>query len=85
MKTALLCKAFSSEVRVQLVHCLRTPKNVSSLLLHCSLSQSALSQHLKVLRDAGIVSSNRNGKEITYHVTDPKFFSITSLLLTFHA
>ena len=33
-----------------------------------SVSQSAVSRHLAVLRDAGILSSTRRGKEVFYRV-----------------
>jgi ArsR family transcriptional regulator, zinc-responsive transcriptional repressor len=34
------------------------------------ISQPLLSQHLKVLRDAGLVTTTRRGTEITYQLTD---------------
>jgi ArsR family transcriptional regulator, zinc-responsive transcriptional repressor len=35
-----------------------------------AVSQPLLSQHLKVLRDAGLVSTTRRGTEITYQLAD---------------
>jgi DNA-binding transcriptional ArsR family regulator len=35
-----------------------------------AVSQPLLSQHLKVLRDAGLVTSTRQGTEITYQLAD---------------
>jgi ArsR family transcriptional regulator, zinc-responsive transcriptional repressor len=35
-----------------------------------TVSQPLLSQHLKVLRDAGLVSTTRRGTEITYQLAD---------------
>jgi len=35
------------------------------------VSQPRLSQHLKVLRDAGLVTTTRRGTEITYRLVDP--------------
>ncbi|MGO9874741.1 MAG: ArsR/SmtB family transcription factor [Acidimicrobiia bacterium] len=34
------------------------------------ISQPLLSQHLKVLRDAGLVTTTRRGAEITYQLAD---------------
>jgi ArsR family transcriptional regulator, zinc-responsive transcriptional repressor len=34
------------------------------------VSQPLLSQHLKVLRDAGLVTTTRRGTEITYELSD---------------
>ncbi len=74
-------KALSSEQRLQLLKCLSKPKNVTDLLSHCSLTQSALSQHLKVLRDADMVKTTREGKEIIYSVKNKKVTKIINLLL----
>jgi DNA-binding transcriptional ArsR family regulator len=35
-----------------------------------AISQPLLSQHLKVLRDAGLVTTTRRGAEITYQLAD---------------
>lgn len=74
-------KAFSSGHRLNLLKCLSKPKNVTNLLENCSFSQSALSQHLKILRDAGLVETNRKGKEVVYCVANRKVTQITKLLL----
>lgn len=76
-------KAFSNEQRLKLLKCLNNPKNVTDLLDNCSLTQSSLSQHLKVLRDAGVVKTDRNGKEIIYSICNRKVAQITNLLLNF--
>lgn len=76
-------KAFSNEQRLKLLRCLEKPKNVTELLDHCSLAQSALSQHLKILRDAGVVKTKKEGKEVVYSVGGKKVTLITNLLLDF--
>ena len=76
-------KAFANEQRLKLLRCLAKPKNVTELLDHCSLTQSALSQHLKVLREAKVVKTERTGKEIVYSVDNKKVMNITNLLLDF--
>ena len=40
--------------------------DVGSLALEVSLSQSALSQHLKKLRDAGVVETRRQAQTVFY-------------------
>jgi ArsR family transcriptional regulator len=83
MTHAQVYRALGSEQRLKLLRCLSEPKNVSDLLCHCSLTQSALSQHLRVLRDAGLVVTRKKGKEIEYHVRDATVTRITNLLLDF--
>jgi ArsR family transcriptional regulator, virulence genes transcriptional regulator len=45
------------------------------------LSQSALSQHLALLRAQGLVRTRREGVSIIYAIADPK---VTALLTTLH-
>lgn len=43
-------------------------RSVSELAVPFPISQPAISQHLKVLRDAGLVRVERSGRERRYHV-----------------
>lgn len=74
-------KIFSNPTRVRLMMCLMNPKSVTELLSLCDLSQSALSQHLKILRDGGIVTCQRDGKKQIYSIVDKKMLLIAKLLL----
>lgn len=64
---ARLLKALANEQRL-LVLCtlIDGPCSVGEVNARVSLSQSALSQHLAVLRDAGIVVTRRDGQTIHY-------------------
>jgi DNA-binding transcriptional ArsR family regulator len=66
MTLSRMCKALGNADRIRLVVCLVRSHTVSELLEKCSLSQSALSQHLKVLREADLVATQRNGKYVRY-------------------
>jgi DNA-binding transcriptional ArsR family regulator len=44
---------------------------VSRLLQETGLEPSSLSQHLAVLKQAGVVESSRRGNAVTYRMTDP--------------
>lgn len=46
-------------------------KTVASLLEATQLEPSSLSQHLNVVKHAGLVESRRHGNTVTYRVTDP--------------
>jgi len=54
--------------------------SVGELNSEIPLSQSALSQHLSVLRDAGIVSTRRESQTIYYQLADKRVFQIISPL-----
>lgn len=74
-------RAFSNKNRVKLIVCLSKAKNVSDLLSLCDLSQSALSQHLKVLKDEGVAICERDGKKQIYSIKDKKILEAAKLLL----
>lgn len=71
-----LLKALASPVRLAtVVELSEGPRCVHDLqtVLQASgreVSQPLLSQHLKVLRDAGLVTTTRRGTEITYQLAD---------------
>ncbi len=70
-------RAVANPVRIKLILCLsKNPKNVTSLIKVCALSQSAVSQHLAILKNAGIVSADKQGKEIIYRLKDFEAISI---------
>ena len=57
--------------RIVLDILMRGEQPVSAILARIELSQPALSQHLKVLRDVGLVRQRRSGRERIYAL-DPK-------------
>jgi ArsR family transcriptional regulator len=66
-----LAKAIADPVRLQLVDVLRKHAGkvcVCELVPLFDLSQSTISHHLKVLRDAGVVASERRGLWAYYYV-----------------
>jgi ArsR family transcriptional regulator, arsenate/arsenite/antimonite-responsive transcriptional repressor len=70
-RIAEVAKALGDPVRVQLVDVLRNHAGnvcVCELVPLFDLSQPTISHHLKVLRDAGIVGSERQGLWAYYYV-----------------
>ena len=70
-RMAVVAKAIGDPVRVQLVDVLRKAAGkvcVCELVPLFDLSQPTVSHHLKVLRDAGIVDSERRGLWAFYYV-----------------
>ena len=68
-KIADLLKALGEFNRLSLVYELcqcQTPQNAMCLCNCCSVDASVVSRHLKVLRQEGIVTLERNGRERTY-------------------
>lgn len=68
---AELFRAFSDTSRVRIMHALITREsNVGALAERVGISESAVSHHLRGLRQMHIVSSRREGKEVYYRVDD---------------
>jgi ArsR family transcriptional regulator len=58
--------------RLEILHRLAgAPCEVNRLARELGLSQPNVSQHLAVLRGAGLVESERTGREVVYRLSDP--------------
>jgi ArsR family transcriptional regulator, virulence genes transcriptional regulator len=80
-KAAALLKALANEQRLMLLcNLLEGPLSVGELNERVSLSQSALSQHLGVLRDANIVSTTREAQSIRYELSSGVVTRIIEIL-----
>lgn len=80
-EAARLLKALSNEKRLMILCQLGDGERaVNELLPVLGLSQSALSQHLAVLREEGLVAGRREGVSILYRVADPAALKVIALL-----
>ncbi|HAR64551.1 MAG: transcriptional regulator [Candidatus Margulisiibacteriota bacterium] len=74
-KIANTIKAMSHPARLQILEDLIPAKdgfNVSTIQKLLKIPQSAVSQHLSLLKTSGILDSRRNGVEIFYYIKDEK-------------
>jgi Predicted transcriptional regulators len=84
-KNPYILRAFSSLPRIKLLRCLKEKeKNVGELIKNCGLSQSAVSQHLKKLKNWGLVSCYKQGKEVYYKLNKKNAAEIAEKLLVFY-
>ena len=65
-----LCDPNRIGILVRLAHCAR-PCTVTGIAECCPVDISVVSRHLGILRDAGIVASERRGKEVFYTLRYP--------------
>jgi DNA-binding transcriptional ArsR family regulator len=80
-EAARLLKALSNERRLMILCQLgEGERAVGELMPLVGLSQSALSQHLAVLRDEGLVAGRREGVSILYHIADPAALKVIAVL-----
>lgn len=76
-----LLRSLANEQRLMLLcNLLEGPLSVSELNERVPLSQSALSQHLAVLREAGVVSTTRRAQSIFYSLPPGPVVRIIRLL-----
>jgi ArsR family transcriptional regulator, virulence genes transcriptional regulator len=80
-EAAAFLKALANDQRL-LVLCslLEGPLSVGEINERVPLSQSALSQHLGVLREAGLVSTNRQSQTIYYALTEGPTLQVMEVL-----
>jgi ArsR family transcriptional regulator, zinc-responsive transcriptional repressor len=68
---AELFSALSAPARAAIVHLLtEAPRSVGELVEALDLPQPLVSQHLRVLRAARLVRGDREGRTVTYVLTD---------------
>jgi len=66
-----LFAALASPVRAAIVHRLtQGPLSVGELSEDLAISQPLTSQHLRTLRLAGLVATERDGRSVRYHLSD---------------
>ena len=69
---AQVLKTLASPRRLEILHALaRGPIEVGRLAEAIGASQPNVSQHLAVLRAAGVVEAERDGREVRYRLADP--------------
>jgi DNA-binding transcriptional ArsR family regulator len=69
---AEVLKTLASARRLEILHVLaRGPIEVGRLAEAIAATQPNVSQHLGVLRAAGIVEAERDGREVRYRLADP--------------
>ncbi|MFQ5905755.1 MAG: ArsR/SmtB family transcription factor [bacterium] len=67
LKSADLFKILSVDTRIEIVERLKAgKKNVNRLAEELGVSPSAVSQHLRVLKSAGLVAGDRRGQSVEY-------------------
>jgi len=74
---AELFRSFSDTSRVRIMSALvNGEKNVSALAEIVGISESAVSHHMRGLRQMALVQARRGGKEVYYRVTDEHIIAL---------
>lgn len=74
---AELFRAFSDTSRVRILSALITEEmNIGALAKAVGISESAVSHHMRGLRQMRLVQSRRDGKEVYYRITDEHIIAL---------
>jgi DNA-binding transcriptional ArsR family regulator len=70
---AEVLRTLAQPTRLELLHALAAgPREVRRLAAALGVSQPNVSQHLAVLRAAGLVEADRQGRDVVYRLSDPE-------------
>ena len=80
-KAAHHLRAFNHRLRQQILQHIESKGElkVTELYVHLRMEQSVASQHLGILRNAGLVNTRRDGKFIYYSVNFDRLHAVTEL------
>lgn len=78
---AKVFKALSDPARLQIMGLLKgSGKYVHDIVKSTGVVQPAVSRHLKILKECGLVEESKLGNRRLYKVTDPRIFRVISSL-----
>lgn len=81
-KAVLVLRAVNHKLRQRLIDLLdeNEPMTVTDIYIKLRLEQSVASQHLAILRRAGVVTTDRQGKYIYYSLDKDRLAQISKLV-----
>lgn len=78
---AQLLKSLAHPRRLEIIHLLREAElPVNDIHTMLDLPQANISQHLMLLRDAGVVTTRKEGKQIYYRLSHPQIIEACDVL-----
>ena len=81
-KAALVLRALNHKLRQRIIELLAENQSmtVTDIYIKLRLEQSVASQHLAILRKAGVVKTDRQGKYIYYSLANERLTQISRLV-----
>jgi ArsR family transcriptional regulator len=80
-----LLRAIAHPLRISMMNFIMVhqPVKVHDIHTELNLEQSITSQHLRILRDAGVVHTSRDGKNIYYHIKSDLLTQYAHIIIAF--
>jgi len=80
-KQVQICKAFANTTRLRILDMVaKKALTASELQAELGISKANLSQHLAILRSAGVIATHRNGKSVVCSLAIPEVKQACSLI-----
>ncbi len=78
---AQICQALADPTRIVILYILsEESSNVNDLVKATGQSQPLISRHLKVLRERGMVNTERDGSSVIYSLADERIIQALDLM-----
>lgn len=79
-------KAMGDETRLKILTILSIKRICAKgIAKHLDISEAAVSQHIKVLKDAGLILGEKAGYHVHYHIQEPAFSEIILFIEQFNS
>jgi ArsR family transcriptional regulator len=76
-----ICQALSEPRRILILYALsERPTHVTALAEKLDIPQPTVSRHLRVLRQQGLVQTERQGAAVVYTLTEPRLIEVLDLM-----
>jgi len=80
-RRAGICKAFANPIRLRILDLVAIrPRSVADLHQRLGITEANLSQHLAVLKAAGVVATKRTGKQVHCSLAIPEVKQACALI-----
>ncbi|HNT76973.1 MAG TPA: metalloregulator ArsR/SmtB family transcription factor [Anaerolineae bacterium] len=81
-----VCEGIGDSKRLKLLYLVADhPRNVTELTEALDISQPTVSHHLRILRERGLVRTERDGTTIYYSLGDPRILQAIEIMRSFVA
>jgi len=81
-----VCEGIGDSKRLKLLYLVADhPRNVTELTEALDISQPTVSHHLRILRERGLVKTERDGTTIYYSLGDPRILQAIEIMRSFVA
>lgn len=76
-----VCEGVGDPKRLKLLYlAAEQPRNVSELTEILEVSQPTVSHHLRILRERGLLTAERDGTSVYYSLSDPRILEAMEIL-----